>query len=266
MTEETKQKGVTRREFIIGGGAVVVGGAVGAIAGSKLFPRTVEKQVEVIKEVPKEVIKEVAPQYPASTAYLVYDSAKCMNCETCMMACSTVHEGQPSIALSRIQVLTNAFEKFPDDLDTFICRQCVSPACVQACPTGACHIDTANGNVRVIDQAKCIGCQSCLKACPHTPHRIIWNAVAKKATKCDLCITATFWSEKGGPAGKQACVEVCPHKALKVVKETPTQTDTNGYNVNLKSKHYIDIITLSAADAAKDYLKDNPDWWPVKTK
>ena len=96
MTEATKPKGgVTRREFIIGGGAVVVGGAVGAIAGSKLFPKTVEveKKVEVVKEVPTkvEVVKEVPQTFPASTAYLVYDSTKCMNCETCMMACSTVH-------------------------------------------------------------------------------------------------------------------------------------------------------------------------------
>ena len=258
MTEETEKKGagggVSRRNFIISSGAVIVGGAVGAIGLTSCEPKVVEK----------EVIKEVPQVFPASTAYLVYDSTKCVNCATCMMACSTVHQGVASYSLSRIQMLLNTFGKFPDDLDHFVCRQCATPACVQACPTGACHVDTARGNVRVIDQSKCIGCQSCLKACPFRPHRIIWNADKKVCTKCDLCINTPYWNETGGPDYKQACVEVCPHKAIKLVKEAPPATDNTGYNVDLKSQHYLDIITKTQADAAKDYLKDNPSWWPVK--
>jgi len=57
--------------------------------------------------------------------------------------------------------------------------------------------------------------------------------VKKKSSKCDLCADASYWSEPGGPAGKQGCVEVCPAKALKLVKEAPSQTDVAGYDVNL---------------------------------
>jgi protein NrfC len=46
-------------------------------------------------------------------------------------------------------------------------------------------------------------------------------------------VDAPYWSETGGPAGKQGCVEVCPAKALKLVKEVPSQTDVAGYDVNL---------------------------------
>ena len=55
----------------------------------------------------------------------------------------------------------------------------------------------------------------------------------KKSSKCDLCADAAYWSEKGGPDGKQGCVEVCPAKALKLVREAPSQTDVAGYDINL---------------------------------
>lgn len=261
MTEEIKEKGpeggVSRRRFIIDSGAVIVGGNVGA-----LFPR--ESVAEEEAEPNTEAAKQAPTDFPISKAYLVHDSTKCTNCATCMLACSTVHEGKASYSLSRIQMLLNTYEKFPDDIDLFACRQCVTPACVQACPTGACHIDTANGNIRLIDEAKCIGARECLKACPYIPHRIIWNPEKMKCTMCDLCVNTPYWNDKGGPDGKQACVEVCHHKALKVIKEVPLQTGNAGYDVDLKSAHYLDIITKSQKDAAKDYLKDNPGWWPVK--
>jgi Fe-S-cluster-containing dehydrogenase component len=39
---------------------------------------------------------------------------------------------------------------FPNDIMGFTCHQCDDPKCVENCPTEACHIDTKNGNVRVI--------------------------------------------------------------------------------------------------------------------
>jgi protein NrfC len=104
---------------------------------------------------------------------------------------------------------------------------------VQNCPVGACHIDEANGNIRRIDQTKCIGCQQCIRSCPQRPHRTVWNPVKNKSAKCDLCESAPYWNQKGGPTGKQACIETCAPKALKLVAEAPSQTDVNGYDVNL---------------------------------
>ena len=46
-----------------------------------------------------------------------------------------------------------------------VCRQCVTPVCVENCPVGAAYIDTANGNVRRIDEEKCIGCGLCVSVC-----------------------------------------------------------------------------------------------------
>ena len=152
-----------------------------------------------------------------------------------MFACSLTHEGIANPSLSRIQIIRDApsFTKYPYDIVMSVCRQCVTPLCVEACPTGACHIDEANGNIRRIDQNKCIGCKRCIQACPQKPHRTIWNSVKKKSAKCDLCESAPYWNEKGGPDGKQACVETCPVKALKLVTKTPPQRDIDGYDVDL---------------------------------
>ncbi|MFC2026828.1 4Fe-4S dicluster domain-containing protein [Chloroflexota bacterium] len=176
----------------------------------------------------------VYAEVPVSEGYLVHDSTKCATCQSCMLACSLAHEGKENTTLSRIQILQNTFNRFPDTVTMSVCRQCVNPLCVQVCPTHACHVDTDNGNVRVIDESKCIGCQTCIQACPFIPHRTIWNAEKNVAMKCDLCINTPYWSETGGPDGKQLCVEVCPMEALEFVKNVPSQTDNVGYDVNLR--------------------------------
>ena len=78
----------------------------------------------------------------------------------------------------------------------------------------------------------------CIEACPFIPHRTIFNPVKNKATKCDLCLDTPSWNQTGGPNGKQACVEACPMKAISLVKTTPTQLDTDGYDVNLRNEHW----------------------------
>jgi len=66
-----------------------------------------------------------------SDGYLLVDIGKCQGCISCMLACSLVHEGVQNPSLSRIQILQNSFEKFPDDLTIEQCRQCEKPACVE---------------------------------------------------------------------------------------------------------------------------------------
>jgi protein NrfC len=216
---ESKRKKVLRRDFLAGGGAAVAAGALGVCASSAAAFASPQQKIS----------------YEASKGYIVYDSRLCVGCQSCMFACSMTHEGEANPSLSRIQIVRDApsFTKYPYDIVMSVCRQCVSPLCVQNCPVGACHVDAANGNIRRIDQSKCIGCQRCIQSCPQRPHRTVWNPVKKKSTKCDLCADAPYWSQKGGPEGKQACVETCPVKALKLVAEAPPQQDINGYDVNL---------------------------------
>jgi len=217
---ESKRKKVLRRDFLVSGAAMTAG-ALACTSGSAAAALTPAPQQKV--------------SYEASKGYIVYDSRLCVGCQSCMFACSMTHEGEANPSLSRIQIIRDApsFTKYPYDVVMSVCRQCVSPLCVQNCPTGACHVDAANGNIRRIDQSKCIGCQMCIQSCPQRPHRTVWNPAKNKSTKCDLCADAPYWNQKGGPGGKQACVETCPAKALKQVAEAPPQQDINGYDVNL---------------------------------
>lgn len=113
---------------------------------------------------------------------------------TCMLACSLAHEVRHNLSLSRIQVMQNPFEKYPDDIYQIQCRQCVMPACVASCPSEALHMDTAHGNVRIINEKLCTGCDRCVSACWFAPERIIGNPVAAVAQKCDLCVNAPYWN------------------------------------------------------------------------
>lgn len=185
------------------------------------------------------------PGIPASDGYLLVDLKKCQGCASCMLACSLVHEGAASLSLSRIQIIQNSFEHFPRDIAIGQCRQCVAPACVEACPEDAITADKRFGNVRMIDLKKCIGCGACAEACPYIPSR---SHLAphesfggqNKARKCDLCSRAPFhWDAAGGgPEGKQACVAVCPVGAIRMTRKIPTQKGDAGYQVNLRDGNW----------------------------
>jgi protein NrfC len=219
ITKKTAgEQKISRRAFVAGGGAALVGGTIGAAAAAAAAQGTAQTQ---------------KASYPRSTRYLVYDSRGCAGCLGCMLACSLVHDGATSFSLSRIQVHRAVLNKFPSDLHQNVCRQCPVPLCVDACPAGACRVSSENGNIRMIDEGRCIGCQMCLNSCPQLPHRIIFDPEKKKCTKCDMCVNTPYYNKKGGPGGAQACVEACPTGSLKIVDELPEQADLRGYDRNL---------------------------------
>ena len=205
---------VSRRDFFKFSGMAIIGSG---IIGCNIFPIGDRK---------------------VTWGFLLVDMKKCQGCLSCMLACSLVHDGIESLSLSRIQVLQNSFGKWPNDLTLIQCRQCVEPACVVACPVGALKPDPAFGGVTTVDIEKCIGCKSCVEACPYTPSRIIWNFKEEHSQKCDLCANAPFWDNAGGPDGKKACVEICPLDAIVFTKVIPEQEGEEGYNVNLRGSQW----------------------------
>lgn len=219
LPKKNSSRHLTRRHFLKAAGTVIMV----AGAGSPF------------------VFASTASNFTRSDGYILVDIKKCQGCVTCMLACSLVHEGIESLSLSRIQVIQNPFGAFPDDLTIEQCRQCVDPACVKECPEDALMINADFGNVRMVDASKCVGCGSCIEACPFIPSRPILvpderYKGALKARKCDLCANTPFHWDKngGGPDGLQACVAVCPVGAIAFTRNVPVQQGEKGYKVNLR--------------------------------
>lgn len=219
----------TRREFLKYSGTIVL-----LVGSGCALPANKESNIIVAPVQSRSGI-------PVSDGYLIVDTRKCQGCASCMLACSLVHEGVESLSLSRIQIIQNSFAAYPDDVSVEQCRQCVDPACVEACPADALTADPMFGNVRIVDFEKCIGCGECEQACPFTPSRSQLAGMDKfggddKALKCDLCsLTPFHWDDAGGgPEGKQACVDVCPVGAIAFTREIPIQAGDEGYKVNLR--------------------------------
>ncbi|MDR2514629.1 MAG: 4Fe-4S dicluster domain-containing protein [Christensenellaceae bacterium] len=80
------------------------------------------------------------------------------------------------------------------------CRHCDDPFCQKACISGALKFE--NGQV-TIDQEKCVGCYSCIMACPFGA---VMPSDGTAVQKCDLCMQ----NHQGIPA----CVEGCPNRAI----------------------------------------------------
>jgi protein NrfC len=242
--EALEKKKFSRRDFLAISGSVV---AADLLMAATPGIKTASAEAEPIS-------------HPESKGYLVYDSEKCIGCTTCMLSCSTVHYGEQNLSLARIQIIQDSFGKFPTDIQIAPCRQCVTPVCVENCPVGAAYIDTENGNVRRIDEEKCIGCGTCIKMCPQQPHRTVWNHKKGTSSKCDLCIDTPHWNEKGGIGGKQACVESCPMKAIKFVQDTPDQTQKEGYVVNLRNENWLNLGLVDDSRIVPPNMKNMPSF------
>jgi Fe-S-cluster-containing dehydrogenase component len=79
------------------------------------------------------------------------------------------------------------------------CRRCEKPACEMVCPKHATHRNFATGAMEV-DESRCIGCLSCVFACPFGA--TFTDPNSGEVLKCDLC------------DGDPTCVKVCPCEAL----------------------------------------------------
>ena len=65
-----------------------------------------------------------------------------------------------------------------------VCQQCTDPVCIDVCIKGAISRNEEIGVV-VIDERLCVGCKSCIIACPLGG--ILYQPIKGYAMKCDLC-------------------------------------------------------------------------------
>lgn len=153
---------------------------------------------------------------------MLIDVSKCTGCRSCQVACKQWN-GLPADSTTNTGTYQN-----PPDLATNTwtlvrfreivektgnvrwlfwkdnCLHCNDATCIKVCPVGA--ISRTDWGAVVTDCRKCIGCQSCVVACPFGKPR--FNENTNKSCKCDLCVDRV---ENGLPP---ACVQACPTGAL----------------------------------------------------
>lgn len=128
--------------------------------------------------------------------HILIDQNMCIGCNSCAIACRAAI----TIPVWRAKVLIKEEGKritFTPNL----CRHCSKPVCLASCPEKALYQDN-NGIVHV-QENKCIGCKTCVQACPYQAMSV---GIDNIAHKCEFC-----------PNTPPVCVESCSSHALRFV-------------------------------------------------
>jgi Fe-S-cluster-containing dehydrogenase component/formate-dependent nitrite reductase membrane component NrfD len=135
----------------------------------------------------------------------VIDQRKCIGCHACTVACK--EENRVPLGAFRTWVKYVERGAFPDTRRYFSvlrCNHCDAAPCVTICPTVALY-RRADGIVD-FDGDRCIGCKSCMQACPYDALYI--DPATQTAAKCHYC------AHRVEVGLEPACVIVCPEQAI----------------------------------------------------
>ena len=160
---------------------------------------------------------------------MAIDMNRCTGCNMCSMSCRVEHNLPSEILYSRAkteggEVFRQAGGTFPEvtmGFYTFACQHCDMPLCVAACPTGAAYKRDEDGLV-LIDNEKCIGCETCVAACPYEgvrsllpdeptyPLDFVLGDLDSQSHKPKTMEKCTFCVEKIDKGERPVCIDLCP--------------------------------------------------------
>ncbi|MEZ5044635.1 MAG: 4Fe-4S dicluster domain-containing protein [Saprospiraceae bacterium] len=135
----------------------------------------------------------------------VIDNRKCIGCHACTTACKSEH--QVPIGVNRTWVKQVEKGEFPNTRRLFSvmrCNHCTEAPCVEICPVEALFF--RDDGIVDFDKNRCIGCKSCMQACPYDALYI--DPETNTAAKCNYC------AHRIDIGLEPACVNVCPEHAI----------------------------------------------------
>lgn len=171
----------------------------GVVAGGKLLSVT-----SIVNEAFASS-RDFVETYPYKPHYsMVIRQGLCIDCELCLEACrETNHVPDYGYRTRNLTKITTDAIGRQREFIPILCNQCNDPPCCRACPTGATYKDPATGIVQMND-AKCIGCKTCILACPYEAR--YFNEEKGAVDKCNFC-----WDTRLSKGEKlTACADVCP--------------------------------------------------------
>jgi anaerobic dimethyl sulfoxide reductase subunit B (iron-sulfur subunit) len=145
-----------------------------------------------------------------------HNSDICIGCKACIIACKDEKDLPVGEKYRRVfdygggswRIAENGVP-LPEGLFRYsvsvACMHCAAPACIAVCPVDAI-IKREDDGVVYIDAETCIGCGSCVTACPYGAPYV--SAATGIAQKCDFC--RSLIDNDDVPV----CVAACPMRCL----------------------------------------------------
>jgi len=135
----------------------------------------------------------------------VIDHDLCIGCHACTVACKEEHNVPVGVFRTWVKYIEKG--EFPDTSRHFgvmRCNHCDDAPCIEICPTRA--LFRRDDGIVDFDNSRCIGCKSCMQACPYDALYIDPNT--NTAAKCNFCAHRIELNLE------PACVIVCPTRAI----------------------------------------------------
>jgi Fe-S-cluster-containing dehydrogenase component len=133
------------------------------------------------------------------------DHNRCIGCHACTVACKEEHDVPVGVYRTWVKYIEKG--RYPDvrrHFGVLRCNHCDNAPCIEICPTVALF-RRADGIVD-FDGERCIGCKSCMQACPYDALYI--DPRSNTAAKCNFC------AHRVEVGLEPACVIVCPEQAI----------------------------------------------------
>lgn len=101
---------------------------------------------------------------------MVIDLRKCIGCSTCKEVCVQSYSKPPGVSRHVIEKEKESDSQGERFFMTMSCMHCENPPCKDVCPTGATY-KRPDGIVEIREDV-CIGCGTCIVACPYQARSI----------------------------------------------------------------------------------------------
>ncbi len=135
------------------------------------------------------------------------DSDNCIGCHACTVACKSEHDVPLGVNRTWVKYIeTGTFPDVARKFNVMRCNQCDDAPCMTICPTSA--LFRADNGVVDFQDDDCIGCKSCMNACPYDALYI--NPETNTAHKCNMC------NHRLEVGLEPSCQIVCPTEAIKI--------------------------------------------------
>lgn len=220
--QEKQQLQVTRRDFLVGAGSLVVGGVLGGVLGTQLDTQSAVEAPVVEAPPAEEGAEEEASPYLAGHT-LVFDPYQCTGCMLCATACAEKYSAELfpeetknvlNMEFARIRPMRFQYvdvvnvctyctlEEWAEGSAEFPCQEVCPEDAILTIPEGEGKEGLYGMGYKWIDRDLCLGadkCWRCAEICEDQfASGISFDPIEKKAQVCSRC------------GGDPECVKACP--------------------------------------------------------